>query len=365
MSHSVSSAVSRTMLAVLFVLALLCVMFVVSAPAAQAAHTPSQCNNVYNVAGQAIKCSYTVTNNVNGSVTNSTVVASVCHGAANDPATMVCDPVTTTPSDHLITAVSQCNDSGNGGGGTMECTVDVINNITGTVTPTPATVNQCNGSGGGGGADPLICSPYPASTTNATVTQCNGSANEGGGTGRVRCSVESDSTTTAFLSVTVNQCNGSENLGGSTVTCRAGLTDNITPPQPSPSPSPSVAPPDRDGDGEGDGAGPGDGSNGTPPDDDTTGGDTPGGDTPPDDDTTGGDTTGGAGTTDTPDDTQITLTHGDTTTNQIVRVPVGPAATGGGSTAGIENARLLLLGMLLLGVSVPLLVVSRRASARA
>lgn len=344
MTHSVRLSLSRTTLTLLFVLALLSAMFFVDAATAHATHTPSQCNNVHNIAGQAIKCSYTVTNNADGAVTSSTIVATVCHGAANDPPTMVCDPVTTTPSDHLITAVSQCNDSGNGGGGTMECTVDVINNITGTVTPTAATVNQCNGSGGGGGIEPtLLCDPFPATTSGATVTQCNGSANEGGGTQRVRCSVDSDSTTTAGFAVTVNQCNGSENLGGSTVTCRAGLEDNITPPQPSPSPSPTAPTPDDE---TGGGGGTDDG-----PDRDTT-----------DDGTTGG------GTTRTPDDLVTTGTPDDdttTTTGQIVRVPVGHASTGGGSTGRIENAWLLVMGVLLLMASIPAFVVGRRVRARA
>jgi hypothetical protein len=50
------------------------------------------------------------------------------------------------------------------------------------------------------------------------------------------------------------------------------------------------------------------------------------------------------------------------TTSQITRVPVGGAATGGGSTSGVENADLLLLGLFLLAMAVPALV--RREPAR-
>ncbi|MCW2622850.1 MAG: hypothetical protein JWL64_2452 [Frankiales bacterium] len=46
--------------------------------------------------------------------------------------------------------VTQCNSSGNGGGGTLrvQCTVPVATRTA----ALPVTVNQCNGSGNGGGA---------------------------------------------------------------------------------------------------------------------------------------------------------------------------------------------------------------------
>lgn len=283
-------------LAFMLAISLISMIFFASAPTASAATSVSQCNGTDNVGGQAVECHYTITNNLNGSVTSSTVTLTECHGAANDPPTLTCTS-STTPSTDLVTAIDQCNGSGNGGGGTVTCTVDVINNITGTVTPTSATVNQCNASGTGGGTEPtVLCDPFPATTTSATVTQCNEAGNGGGGTQRVRCTVDSGSTTTSILSVTVNQCNGSGNGGGATVTCRTGLTNVITGPSPSPSPTPTATP--------------------------------------------------------SPTPTA--------TPSQVPRVPAGGVAAGGGSTSGVENARLLLLGFILLAVAGPALVLRRR-----
>ena len=132
------------------------------APAAALAPTPdaalapggapvavSQCNGTDNVGGRAVACDVTVTNNLNlaTNVTSSTVEVKECHGAAN--AALPCT-TTITPSDQLVTSVDQCNGSGSGGGGTVECNVTVVNNITGaSPAPTPATINQCNGTGQG------------------------------------------------------------------------------------------------------------------------------------------------------------------------------------------------------------------------
>ena len=132
----------------------------VPAPAAALAPTPlaappprgapvaiNQCNGTDNVGGQAVACNVTVTNNLNlaTNVASSTVEVKECHGAAN--AALPCT-TTITPSDQLVTSVDQCNGSGSGGGGTVECNVYVVNNITGTSPgPTPATINQCNGTG--------------------------------------------------------------------------------------------------------------------------------------------------------------------------------------------------------------------------
>ncbi len=307
---------------------LISVIFIASPPKASAQTSLSQCNGTDNVGGQAVECHYTVTNNLDGSVTSSTITLEECHGAANDPATLVCTSSTTSSTD-LVTSIDQCNGSGSGGGGTVTCTVDVINNITGTVTPTTATVNQCNASGEGGGTAPtVVCDPFPANTSGATVTQCNGSGNGGGGTARVQCTVDSGSTTTSVLTVTVNQCNGSGNGGGATVTCRTSLTNIITEPAPSPSPSPTPTP-SSGGDGSGGGGSGGDGSGG-------------GG--------SGGDGSGGGG---------------DGTTGQVSRVPVGGAAAGDGSTSGVENTKLLLLGFILVCAAGPALVLRRRIRVKA
>jgi hypothetical protein len=242
MTQSASLKRSSTILALLFATSLITTVFVVSSIPAFAQTAVSQCNSSDNVGGQAVECHYTITNNLNGSVTSSTVASTRCHGAANAPATMACTSSTATSTD-LVTSIDQCNGSGSGGGGTVDCTVDVINNVTGATTATATTVNQCNTSGTGGGTAPTTaCDPSSSNTAGAAVTQCNGSGNGGGGTQRVRCTVDSGSTSTTLLTVTINQCNGSGNGGGSTVNCRTGISTNITAPTTSPSTSPSPSP---------------------------------------------------------------------------------------------------------------------------
>ena len=243
MNQPRSIGAARTALAFVVAISMISMVLIANSPSASAQTTSvSQCNGTDNVGGQAVECHYTITNNIDGNDTSSTVEVEECHGAANDPPTMVCDNSTDTSTD-LVTSVDQCNGSGNGGGGTVECTVDVVNNIVGTGTPSSASVNQCNSSGTGGGTEPtVLCTPFPANTSGAAVTQCNSSGNGGGGTQRVRCTVDSDSTTTQTLVVTVNQCNGSGNGGGATVTCRTGITSNVTQPPAGPSASPSSTP---------------------------------------------------------------------------------------------------------------------------
>jgi hypothetical protein len=213
-----------------------------AAPAPGAA--VKQCNGTDNVGGQAVACKVTVTNNLdlNTGDTGSTVEVQQCHGAANAALTCTND---VTPSDQLTTSVDQCNGSGSGGGGTVNCEVRIVNNITGPGLPVPATIDQCNGSGAGGGTQPTVsCDPI-GNTTDATITQCNDSGNGGGGTMRVKCTV-TPSTESSALPVSVNQCNGSGNGGGATVTCTVSVTNNqITPPPVTPPPvtPPPVTPP--------------------------------------------------------------------------------------------------------------------------
>jgi hypothetical protein len=327
-------------LALIFAVSLISMIFIALPLTASAQTSVSQCNGTDNVGGQAVECHYTITNNVDGDATSSTITISECHGAANDPATLVCTPSTTT-STSLVTSIDQCNGSGNGGGGTVLCTVDVINNITGTMTPTAATVNQCNVAGTGGGTEPTtMCSPFPANTTGATVTQCNEAGTGGGGTVRVQCSVDSDSTTTPTLNVTVNQCIGSGNGGGATVTCRTGITNNVTAPEPEPEPEPSNSGPGPNPNPSNPPGGPGEGPDGGPDDNDAGGDDSGGGD---DTDTGGAD-------------------RGETT-GQVVNVPVGGASAGGGSTSGVENLTLLVLGLIMM-ITGSAYFLRRRVAAR-
>lgn len=351
---------ARALFALVFAVALISGLFVAGPFAASAQTTLSQCNGTDNVGGQAVECSYTVTNTVNGSMTSSSVTLRECHGAANAPPTCTTSTVNSTA---LVTTIDQCNGSGNGGGGTVTCSVDVVNNITGLVTPTPATVNQCNSSGLEGGTEPtILCDPYPATTTGANVTQCNGSGNGGGGTMRVRCTVSSGSTTTSLLNVFVDQCNGSGNGGGATVTCRSSLTNNITAPAPGPtatpttpvtpttsaSPAPTTAPTVNPS------PLPTVVSTPTPPLPGPT--DRPGQPNTPnpqpsegpglDENSAGG--SGGGGTSVQGGGP----TSGIDTTGQVTQIPTGSAATGGGSTAGLENINLLALGFIFLGAAV-------------
>jgi LPXTG-motif cell wall-anchored protein len=191
------------------------------------AATPfGQCNGVYNTPGLGITCTVTITNTFNAATGHgkSVTVLKSCHGAANTaPSSCISS---TRSSNSVITSVSQCNSAINGGGGTVICSVRVINNITGVSKVSPASVNECIGSAGGGGTQPTLSCHPGGNTSNAVVTQCNGSANGGGGTMRVRCTVLG-STSASALRVTINQCNGSANGGGSKVTCTAQVTNHV------------------------------------------------------------------------------------------------------------------------------------------
>ena len=342
MKRLTASGKSRSIFATFLVLSLIAALSVLLVPAALAQTSFSQCNGVDNVGGQAVECHYTVTNNLDGDSTSSTVTLEECHGAANDPPTMVCN-TTTTNSGDLVTSVDQCNGSGNGGGGTVTCTVDVTNYIVGTVTPTSATVNQCNASGTGGGTEPtILCDPYPANTSGANVTQCNESGNGGGGTQRVQCTVDDGSTTTSVLNITVNQCNGSGNGGGATVTCRTGIRNIVElGPEPGPTDTPSPAPTDVPTPGPTDGPTPGPSEGPLNPD--------------------GGPETPGTGSPGIPPGTDMPGLE----TGQVVRVPQGGAGAGGGSTSGVENSGLLLLGFAMMAAAVPVLMGRRRVKVRA
>ena len=209
----------------------------------------NQCNGTDNVGGQAVECTITVTNNINlaTGVTSSTMTVRECHGVANAAPTCTVTPLN---SSDVVTSVDQCNGSGNGGGGTVTCQVDITNNITGAATTSPVTVNQCNTAGTGGGTEPTIaCNPFPANTTGATVTQCNSAGTGGGATMRVRCTVDGASTETATFPMSIEQCVGSGNGGGGFVTCSVSLRTNVTAAQVEPTPAdpdePTPADPDE------------------------------------------------------------------------------------------------------------------------
>ena len=198
---------------------------VATPPHAAQAAPYGQCDSLFNTPGLGLDCTVTVVNNLDlaTGVTSSTTTYTRCSGAANTA--LSCEGPTTVSSTALVTSVSQCNSSLDGGGASMHCSVYVTNNIVGDATAIGATVNQCNGSLGGGGIVLRACNPDPASTGGATVDQCNNSVNGGGSS--LTCTVSG--TTTAALNVTVSQCNYSANGGGSLIVCTTGMTNNITP----------------------------------------------------------------------------------------------------------------------------------------
>ena len=180
-------------------------------------------NGLDNTGGLGEICEVTVVNTITNGGGSATVTVRECHGAAGDPEADC--TITTDVLTEPVTAVTQCNDAINGGGGTLRCSVRVTNNFSGSgAAPTAVTVNQCVGSGDG---IANTCDPFPATTTGAAVTQCNGSAN-GGTLVELTCTVTG--TQSAGLAVTINQCNGSANGGGALVICSAELENNVAAP---------------------------------------------------------------------------------------------------------------------------------------
>ncbi|MDQ2966416.1 MAG: hypothetical protein M3R57_11275 [Chloroflexota bacterium] len=195
------------------------------------------CNNDLGNGGAV--CEVTVVNTITPTGGSAVVTVRECQGSAGVPDATCTN--TTSPLSEPVTAVTQCNNSINGGGGTLLCSIVVTNNFVG-ISPSPtvtaATVNQCNGSSSGGGTT-RVCDPDPATTSGATITQCNGSAN-GGGTD-LTCTASG--TQSSGLTVLINQCNGSSNGGGTRTVCSATMTNNILPAAtPTPTPTPVPAP---------------------------------------------------------------------------------------------------------------------------
>ena len=186
-----------------------------------------QCNNHGPGVGgatTALKCTVSVVNTISGSSTYSrTTVTRLCTlgpcSTANG--TFITDSIS------LVTVVRQCNTSDNDTAHSINCYVNIVNNI-GRGTPgaqplTPPAVNQCVGSGTGGGG---VVACKPASATGTTLSQCNGSGNGGGGA--VHCTVDPQSLVSAAIPITISQCNGTGNVGGARLTCNASIITRIT-----------------------------------------------------------------------------------------------------------------------------------------
>jgi hypothetical protein len=187
--------------------------------ATKVAPTTTCANGMDNSGGLGLICQTTIVNTftTNGATSKTTVRE--CHGAAGAP-TASCK-TTVWNMRRAVTVVNQCNDSINGGGGTLRCSVKVTNNFVGrSPGASTATTNQCVGSGDGIANE---CDPFPATTTNATITQCNGSAN-GGTLVQLKCTATG--TKSSAASVRVNQCNGSANGGGALVICSANISNH-------------------------------------------------------------------------------------------------------------------------------------------
>lgn len=219
----------------LFAVALLVGVTLTSAPPASAATiaaTTACSNGVDNTGGLGLICEVTVNNTITADGGSAEVTVRECHGAAGDPEAAC--TVQTSVLAEPVTAVTQCNNSTNGGGGTLRCSVQVTNTFVGvSVTPTAVTINQCVGSGDG---ITIGCDPFPATTTGATITQCNGSAN--GGT-LVGLTCTASGTQATAHAVTINQCNDSTNGGGGLVICSSTIANVAATGSPTPSPTAS------------------------------------------------------------------------------------------------------------------------------
>jgi hypothetical protein len=214
-----------------FAAALLVGVTLTSAPPAAAATiaaTTVCSNGVDNTPGLGLICEVTVANTITAAGGTAEVTVRECHGAAGDPEAAC--TVQTSVLSEPVTAVTQCNDSTNGGGGTLRCSVQITNTFVGvSVTPTAVTINQCVGSGDG---ITIGCDPFPATTTGATITQCNGSAN--GGT-LVGLTCTASGTQALAHAVTINQCNDSTNGGGALVICSSSIANVAAPASAAPS----------------------------------------------------------------------------------------------------------------------------------
>ena len=188
--------------------------------AATLASTTTCSNGVDNTGGLGLICQVTIVNRITKSGGSAKVTVRECHGAAGAPNASCSTNV--SDLNKPVTHVTQCNDSINGGGGTLRCSVKVTNNFVALASgKSAATINECVGSGGGIHTG---CDPYPATTSGAAITQCNGSAN--GGT-LVGLTCTATGTKSSNHHVTINQCNGSANGGGALVICTANISNHV------------------------------------------------------------------------------------------------------------------------------------------
>ena len=87
------------------------------------AATTTCSNGEDNSPGLGVICEVTIDNTITPTGGSATVTVTECHGAAGDPRAD-CSTVTEVLTEP-VTEVTQCNDTVNGGGGTLRCSVQV------------------------------------------------------------------------------------------------------------------------------------------------------------------------------------------------------------------------------------------------
>ena len=191
-----------------------------STPAAAANLAITQCNGINNTPGLTTRCSVSVINTLTDDPATSGSVVTLNGGS--------------TPSSNIVTSVTQCNSSSRGGGGTLDCSVNIVNNIamSGPSAATAASISQCNGNQPDGlGTAPYTCSPVANSGSGATIFQCNNRTGNGGGLvpeepKYSHCSASG--MVSSSLPITVNQCNeDAADGGGGKVSCTTSITTNV------------------------------------------------------------------------------------------------------------------------------------------
>ena len=146
--------INRRVVALIAALTLASAVLVVGgAGTPAAAATFEQCEGAFEGGGQGANCQVTVENFLDLATgdESSTVTVLACNGGANTVTTCPGEPTVQT-YPFLTDVVEQCNYSVNGGGGTLHCSVVIINTIIGAGTTNAPSVNQCNNSVNGGGS---------------------------------------------------------------------------------------------------------------------------------------------------------------------------------------------------------------------
>jgi hypothetical protein len=135
----------------------------------------------------------------------------------------------TSSSTSLVTNVTQCNASDNDAAHPINCDVTITNNISAnTPGAQPVTAATVNQCVGSGTGGGGTTNCLPFPATTTGATVTQCNGSGNGGGGTVNCSVGTASKVSPAIPITVNQCNGTGNPGGSVVTCRTNLITNIT-----------------------------------------------------------------------------------------------------------------------------------------